>query len=352
MRIYSTTFFAAALILIVVLICCSFALAQEQTDGDSIFDAQTYELPQLRYFNNIGWSPDGQTLAISGDKDIWLYDYDGNTLDLVRHFTGHSNLVTALAWSPDGNLLASAGWDETVRVWDIATGNTITVFEMHKNRVSAIAWQPEGEMLVSGGWDEMVYVWNPRTGEIKTDFTVHLDQYATNTNSVAWRFDGEAIAAGGFGSPIWVWNIETGNIIVEFRPNYVGGGSTGLDSFTWSPDGILMAIQKGHTQIVDPFTGETIANLGDQTRQDVSLAWNPNGEWLATNSRDGITRIWNAQTWQEVAALTNGLAIKAHLADIADYAYTIAWSPDGSKLASVGGDSLLRIWDLTVIVDS
>ena len=79
---------------------------------------------------------------------------------LVGTLTGHTDPVYAVAWSPDGKTLATAGFDNTVRLWDSATRKEIKSFEGHTKLVLTVAYSPDGRHLVSGSLDNSVRIWD------------------------------------------------------------------------------------------------------------------------------------------------------------------------------------------------
>jgi WD40 repeat protein len=105
------------------------------------------------------YSPDGKTLAVA-DIDIYLCDVE--TGKQIRRLVGHRPWVFAVAFSPDGRSLASAGTDEDIRVWEVATGTVRRCFRGHQDdyfRVRCLAFSPDGKLLASGGYDTTILLW-------------------------------------------------------------------------------------------------------------------------------------------------------------------------------------------------
>ena len=91
---------------------------------------------------------------------------DGRAVDtLIRTFKGHSGPVTSVAFSPDGRTALSGSYDETVKLWDVATGKEIRPFTAHKGRVHSIAFSPDGRTVLSGSTDKTLKLWDLRAVE-------------------------------------------------------------------------------------------------------------------------------------------------------------------------------------------
>lgn len=145
----------------------------------------------------ITFSPDGETLA-SGSEDNSIRLWDIKTGRLKRKLPGGAY---CLAFSPDGNTLA--GGLSTINLWDINTGEKKILLKGHKGSVMSIAFSPNEEMLASGGYDGSIRLWNTNSGKIKD-----ITWYRWTISNVKFSVDGQTLFSSGGGTLI-SWDIRT-----------------------------------------------------------------------------------------------------------------------------------------------
>jgi len=124
----------------------------------------------------------------------------------IHTLTGHTNAVTALADAPDGSWLASAGYDETVRIWDPATGTATHTLTGHTDPVTALTAAPDGSWLASASSDHTVRIWDPATGTETHTLTGHTD----TVEALAAAPDGSWLASASSDHTVRIWNPATG----------------------------------------------------------------------------------------------------------------------------------------------
>ena len=137
---------------------------------------------------NVAYSPDGTRLAVASSMGTWIYDaHSREVLDLFATHAGTRPdadrlTIYSVAYSPDGSVLASGSHDQTICLWDVATGELKNTLIGHTHRVLSVMYSPDGSTLASGGWDNTVRLWDVATGELKQTLTGH-----TEIGRASWR---------------------------------------------------------------------------------------------------------------------------------------------------------------------
>ena len=286
---------------------------------------------------DLAFSPNGTTLASATTDEIWLWDID--TKQIIRILEGHTWQVSALAFSPDSETIASAGWDWTLRLWDAGTGKLRKTFGEHTSAVNTVAFSPDGRTLASASWGLIrlwhtsgvpLRLWYARTGEHLENFIYHIDYVWT----VVFSPDSKHLASGGNDSRLRLWEANTGNHIATLR----GGG----DAVAFSPDGKLIASEYGGDGIIstiglwDVYSGELHHVLNGHYSPLTGMAFSPDGKTLVSASRDSEIVLWDIPTLQRRLSITT-----QHTKAVC----SVAFSPDGETLASGSFDRTLRLWD-------
>jgi len=277
-------------------------------------------------------SSDGKDLFVTGPQTKLPYVkvIDAQTgKERPRH--GHAGQVTAVAIGMGGKLLASAGADKTVRLWDLATGTLRQTLNGHDAPVFDVAFSPDGTRLASAGADHKVRIWDALTGkELHT-----LIGHGGPVPRVAFAPDGTTLASAGLDGATRLWDAATGKLL------HVCAGSGPCGCVAFSPDGQTLAAADGAVvRFWDVATGLSMAALSGHTADILSLAFHPDGQTLASTAADAdpSVRIWDLATLKEKQCL------EGHAGPVA----SVLWRPDGAVLITYGGDGTVRLWDMTV----
>jgi WD40 repeat protein len=333
--------------------------------------------------------------GVNGDVEIW----DLQSWHKLRTLRGHTASVHVLEFSPDGNRLASAAGDESIRLWNPSTGQEEAVLKCDgnwlSNHCSWLSFQPHGFYLVSGGPDSSTIIWDlnskaavafiehercpcggkfvqsgsafllgggsgsvslcavaeidhararaqgpnksvPLSGAVKvfSTATVVAGGHVQVVWGVAASPDGRRVATASHDGSVKLWDARN----MQLMRTLVGPTPIAW-CVAFSPDGKYLASGGAgvpRIKVWEVATGRELHHFDEHQLMVTSVAFHPNGRWLASGANDGTVRLWDV-----VAGRSLGLLHRP-----GPVVHTLAFRPDGRWLASAGGDQQIHLWDL------
>jgi WD40 repeat protein len=335
-------------------------------------EVEKWDLPEVT--NDIAFSPDGETVA-SGGHDRIIRIWDMKTMTMINSMSGHLDEIYSLDFSPEGTVLASAGGDSIIKLWDVKSGVILhNLTGISDYGTASVFFSPTGTELASGDEDGTIKIWNVTDGELLETLRDHIHSVET----VAFSPDGTLLASGDGIGGIFLWNTTTWRKIrslpshslrvwdLKFSPDSNLLASTSEDGtiriwditnkynlintfdvpvgfgnrVDFSPDGSMLASAMWEDTIIrfwDLKSGLELDPLIGHTANVIDVAFSPDGTLLASCSEDRTIRLWNLARGAELHTLTK------HSSAVS----SVAFSPDGTRLASASDDNTISFWNTT-----
>ena len=247
-------------------------------------------------------------------------------VECLHTLTGHNNRVAVVAFSANGACLASASWDDTIRLWNLRTWEEVHAFGPHEVDMNGMAFSKDGSLLASPA-----AIW-----EVDSLQVLHeLEWGAKVSGQVAFSPDGTLLVVHLRNEAINVWDVASGEVLrtLEEDPD-----NPVLFSIAISPDGALLAAGgcNGTVSLWDVASGKIAGRLEHGNRSDVhDVAFSLDGTLLASGGTDYTARLWDLDSGEVAHTLRHGNGL-----------YGLAFSPDGSLLATAVCDRTVMIWDV------
>ncbi|URD53703.1 WD40 repeat domain-containing protein [Chroococcidiopsis sp. CCNUC1] len=266
---------------------------------------------------------------------------------LLRTLTGHTDSVNAVAVTPDGKWVISGSSDNTVKIWNLKTGNIKLTLTGHTGSVNAVAVTPDGKWVISGSSDKTVKVWNLNIGQLLRTLPEHTD----SVNAVAVTSDGKWIISGSSDKTVKVWNLNTGKMKVSDKTDSINAVAVNpvdcrlviyssvntnitANAKTVERKLIIWNWETGKKQLLSNETVRLDKKIVNNLKQAIVVT--PDCKLIISSSSDNTLTTWNLKSRKNEGILIS----------FTRFMRAVAVTPDGRLITSSSSGNALHVWNL------
>ncbi|MDR3370891.1 hypothetical protein [Rhodoferax sp.] len=278
------------------------------------------------YLNSVAFHPSGALLASAGN-DGMVYLWDTVSQRALAVLRSQDDVVTSVVFNPNGAQLASAGEDGTVCLWDVAAQSELAVLRQHGEAVRSLAYNADGTLLASGGFEGEVCLWDV----VSQQEIAALKGHDKGVDSVAFNPGSTLLASAGGDGLVRLWDVLSHEECAALNGKEVL-------SLVFDLSGRLLvgALADGSVSQWDVVSHRELAKLKGHRDAIKCCTFNTSGTQLASVSKDGQVLLWDVFKQKEL------VAFQGHR----KWVSSIAFHPGGTQLASAAYDSTVEVWDI------
>lgn len=245
----------------------------------------------LECMMGVGFSADGQYLATAEETGhLMLFDYSQATPDSITTISLGTTYAFSLAFAPNSHKVAIGASNGKLQTYQLSNGAIDLNINAHPGWVTAVGYSPDNSRIITGGSDNKIKIWDT-LGNVIDTLISHLDDITT----VRYTPDGSKIVSSSKDNTIKIWDAASGNLLQTI----------------------------------------TVSNA-DVNAIDIS----PNGNYIASASSDTTIRVWS---------LNNYSLLSTYAMANSGYYFCVAWSPDGTKIATGTDVGLAIVYDASTV---
>ncbi|HPI20320.1 MAG TPA: T9SS type A sorting domain-containing protein, partial [Candidatus Kapabacteria bacterium] len=271
------------------------------------------------------WSNDGKKIAAYDRYGIFIYNSENGT---KLYDYGYHDPVNDPVWAPDGKKILTDG----KYIWDAKNGDYLYKIDIDNHSISDSKLSPDGTKIAIAESYLKTNIWDFLTGEKL--ITLNFNNEITK---VDWSNDGKRILSSNYYHTATVWDAITGDSLftITGRINKLYGS---IENACWNPNASKISSKLKDTLFIwDGNNGTLLLTIFGANQTIKNYKWSPDGKKIATigGLKDSIAYVFDAITGNKL------LTLSGHK----DMLFDINWSPDGSKIVTASDDSTAIIWD-------